>query len=119
MNRKGELVKQAMDSFCQDPRRINIDQIVPLLVKNGNFRALVEICLNKVQHLDLNKQSEEIEDIYNLISSLVEVFDMAVKREDLSKSVPFSDCKHFGLFQEYVEKDRDRQRVISLRRDII
>ena len=68
-----------MENFSQDPRKINMDSIVANCVENANFMVIVELSLTKVKHLDLKKEAEEIKELYNIISAIVEAVDMSIK----------------------------------------
>ena len=47
VGRKGQLVKEAMEKLLKNPLDINFKTVVPLMVKNGNIVAIVQLVLEK------------------------------------------------------------------------
>jgi hypothetical protein len=82
--------------------------VVPLLVENGNFTAIVDLCLQKAKYLDLQSQADELEDLYNLVAAVVEAVDLAVTNADPYQGQYFSDSKYFSMFCEFIGKDRNK-----------
>ena len=46
--RRDEMVTRALDTLMDDPDRIEIDRILPLLSKIKKFESIVAICMRKV-----------------------------------------------------------------------
>ena len=67
-----------MEAFDADPKRVDLDTIIPLLVQNGSFTMLGYLCLQKLQLLDISKDTNKIEELYDTVVTLFSMLDKII-----------------------------------------
>lgn len=53
-------MKQAIDQLSQEPIKLDLDTISPLLVENGNFSSLVDLTLRKIRALNNLSEADKL-----------------------------------------------------------
>ena len=61
---KQNLIEKGIMHIQQDPARINLEIAIPPLVENGNFKAILDICIKKADALDKDRDANEIIHVY-------------------------------------------------------
>ena len=67
-----------MEAFDADPRRVNLATVIPMLVKNANFAMIGYICMKKLKLIDIAKDTNQIEELYDIIVTLICVLDRII-----------------------------------------
>ena len=78
-------MKEAMEAFDADPRRVDLETIIPMLVQNGNFTMIGYLCLKKLQLLDIGKDTLKIEELYDTIVTLFSILDRIITNYEQSR----------------------------------
>ena len=78
-------MKEAMEAFDADPRRVDLETIIPMLVQNGNFAMIGHLCLKKLQLLDIGKDTLKIEELYDTIVTLFSILDRIITNYEQSR----------------------------------
>ena len=85
LDKKEELMKEAMNAFDADPLRVDLETIIPMLVKNANFAVIVHICLKKLQLLNIAEETDKIEELYDIIVTLFNALDKVISNYEISR----------------------------------
>jgi hypothetical protein len=92
IQRKEELLKQAVDHLCDQPVNIDMNIVPYLLVDNGNYTTLADLCLRKLKALEsltleereriMTKSDYESakDECYSIILSLFAAIDQSITK---------------------------------------
>ncbi len=80
--RRDEMVTRALDTLMDDPDRIEVDRILPLLAKIKKFESIVAICMRKVQQaMQKTDRAEEIQHLFDVIVQVVDALGRGIEEE--------------------------------------
>ena len=111
-DKKEQLMREAMEAFDADPRRVDLAYIIPMLVKNANWTMLVYLSLKKLKLLDITNDTNSIEELYDIIVTLFSMLDRVItnqaqSRKDYEEIDHSVEGQYAKLFLEYLLKVRD------------
>ena len=78
INNRESLMKEALASLEADPRRVDLETIIPMLVGTANFQMIGYLCLRKLDCMDITKDVNKIEEMYDIIVTLFSMLDRVI-----------------------------------------
>ena len=59
-NNKNQLQAKGITELMRNPEKVNLDEVIPLLMKQGIATGVLHLCLRKAESIKDIKQREEI-----------------------------------------------------------
>ena len=79
----------------EEPNKVDLEVVVPLLLQVECFQGIVEICKSKLTALSKHDDKKEREKVYEVLIWLITAIDKAIKQPSLTVD---KDAK--GLFYD-------------------
>jgi len=133
--KKEQMMKEAIDQIQRNPLAIDLRQTLPVLIENGHYLSIVDLCLKKACLLARagEKESEtqaRLDECYAVILHLISALEFSITNEPSSNIIDFLRPKskkkedldadpYFNVFLRKLKEFPKNEMKVMLRNKIV